>query len=170
MTFATGHLAEPDRVYGRLIKVGALLLVAIKTDAGLCLGSQNRIPRCMDPMAVGAGNVVRFVHATFPGDARIVLMTLKAYLILLLDREPGLGPEIDNWRLFFPGPDLLGMIGAGTVASFALQSGEGRSLIGSLNVFGLEDREDREHGIFVVAFQTGVGTLFRVRRRLVGVG
>jgi hypothetical protein len=105
------------------------------------------------------------------------LMAAETHAVLLFRGFVRLFTEIQYWWTLLPGRDLpdvpaLGQrffhehltCGTRSMASLALQSGEGRSLISFFTVFGFEDIEDRVFLFGVMTFDAGVGALFRVLR------
>lgn len=62
----TAHLAFRNRVVRRPVDLGALLLVAGKTDIRLSALAANLVIGSMNLMAIGTGNITQLVGASFP--------------------------------------------------------------------------------------------------------
>jgi hypothetical protein len=85
MAVTAGHIAEAQRVPGRLVGVRAGPRVTIEADLLLLQGIKNRVPVMVDHMAGHTGDVCILMRTTKPAEVSVVLMASQASLVLLGD-------------------------------------------------------------------------------------
>ena len=128
-------------------EIRTLFGMAFVANLGLrCLG-QHRVARRVNLVATDTGDIPTFMCASHPADAGIALMAVQTNLVLLfgchrvqfVSREFGGGSKGNDGRLFFTRPHLLGMSSPWAVTSLTLQTGERRTFVVLLRVFGFEN-------------------------------
>ncbi len=161
MAIGTGHLSFAHRMMRGLEEFGLFFGMAIKADFRLFALVQYRVFTGMDFMAGGAGNVIEFVRAAFPGDTLMRCMTGHTLCVLILGRRPGFFAKINDVASTFFSFLGLGVIVARSMTAFALRivMREGRARISFDTVFAFEDVENRKLLFFVMAIKAGFNAI-----------
>ncbi len=115
----------------------------------------------MHAVTTTAQHVRGLVGAAFPADTAVRLMAGLTLAVLFIDGRLGMFAERRHGRAFLSRPDAGGMIAARAMARFALTVSKRGAGIALACMRGLEDRQYRIFRVFVMAFQTGICTLWR---------
>lgn len=121
VTSHTIHLAFEERVRKRFLCLTALKLMAVEADFWLGRCVPDRICRRMHVMAIDAADLVARVSTVVPAEADIVLVTVQAHAVVLLDSTCRIRCVMRHRRPLLPPADTTGVRSAWPVAGLTLQ-------------------------------------------------